>query len=98
MTQPKKSTSVFKRLNVVINASMKQLMNKNFENGEPYCVFSEKDFEQIHDEAQNIVYHGWQKWVQKRNPEPDKLHNKFANAEEKGIFYGNCVQTILGDE
>ena len=70
------------------------LMNKNFENGKPYCQFSEKDFEEIHDDAQNIVYHGWQKWVQKRNPEPDKLHNKFAKEEKNGIYYGHCVPTI----
>lgn len=70
------------------------LMNKNFENGKPYCQFSEKDFEGIHDDAQNIVYHGWQKWVQSRNPEPDKLHNKFAKEEKNGIYYGHCVPTI----
>lgn len=70
------------------------LMNKDFENGKPYCQFSEKDFEGIHDDAQNIVYHGWQKWVQKRNPEPDKLHNKFAKEEKNGIYYGHCVPTI----
>lgn len=70
------------------------LMNKDFENGKPYCQFSEKDFEGIHDDAQNIVYHGWQKWVQKRNPEPDKLHNKFAKEEKNGIYYGHCVSTI----
>lgn len=71
------------------------IMNNKFENGKPYYNFSEKDFEQIHDEAQNVVYHGWQKWVQERNPEPDKLHNKFAKAEKNGIYYGHYVPEIM---
>lgn len=81
----------FLKPNITLNET---LMNKNFENGKPYCQFSEKDFEGIHDDAQNIVYHGWQKWVQNRNPEPDKLHNKFAKEEKNGIYYGYCVPTI----
>lgn len=81
----------FLKPNITLNET---LMNKNFENGKPYCQFSEKDFEGIHDDAQNIVYHGWQKWVQNRNPEPDKLHNKFAKEEKNGIYYGHCVPTI----
>lgn len=79
---------------LMFNPLKESLMNKNFENGKPYCAFSEKDFKDIHDEAQNIVYHGWQKWVQRRNPEPDKLHNKFAKEEKEGIYYGHCVPTI----
>lgn len=74
------------------------LMNKNFENGKPYCQFSEKDFEEIHDDAQNIVYHGWQDWVRGRNPESDKFHNKFAKDEKNGIYYGNCVLPISGED
>ena len=37
---------------------------------------------------------GWQEWVQKRNPEPDKLHNKFAKEEMEGIYYAHCVPCI----
>lgn len=37
---------------------------------------------------------GWQEWVQKKNPEPDKLHNKFAKEEKEGIYYGHCVPGI----
>ena len=31
----------------------------------------------------NIEYH--KGWVLERNPEPDKLHNKFAWAEKHGV-------------
>lgn len=37
---------------------------------------------------------GWQKWVKERNPEPDKLHNKFAQDEKNGIFHGHYVPGI----
>lgn len=70
------------------------LMNSDYQNGKPYCTFDEKDFEQVYQCANNIEYNGWQKWVLSRNPEPDKMHNKFADAEKNGIYYSNVATSV----
>jgi hypothetical protein len=46
---------------------------------------NKKDYQNTSDKN-NIDYE--KGWILKRNPEPEKLHNKFAKDEKKGVWYG----------
>ena len=49
-------------------------------------VYADKKDYQNTSDKNNIDYE--KGWILKRNPEPDKLHNKFAKDEKKGVWYG----------